>query len=318
MALQVDYCSVGERDMDTLFLEAIGSDYGFLQLFLNKIDALRNEKCEVLSIELSKTDNDGESDITVIVKNADKKYALLIEDKINANAMPEQCERYSVRGKKGVKSGDYSEFFVFIVAPKKYYEQDDEAKKYGHYVSYEECKEYLETKTDSLSRIWVQQFEQAIEKAKKQSSSNFNEERNKFFRQYLAYQKENYPNLECVNNAETAGTGCWPQFKAEPKNAYILHKTPTGTIDLTFSRTAGKKIYFEVLEKWIEKMGFTGIKSVLTGKSMSFRKTVRPISLDKDFEQLDKNLLNECFEAGYELLELSKVIHYFATICEQP
>ena len=33
MATRVNYCSVEERDMDTLFLEAISTDKGFLQLF---------------------------------------------------------------------------------------------------------------------------------------------------------------------------------------------------------------------------------------------------------------------------------------------
>jgi len=317
MSLIVNYCSVEERDMDTLFLEALGSDDGFLQLFLNKINSLKNISAEVLSIELSKTDSIGESDITVIFKNNTKKYALLIEDKINAIAMPEQYKRYTIRGKKGIKCGDYSDFYVFIVSPEKYYEQNEEAKKYDYHVTYEECKKYLESKTDSLSKIWIQQFEQSIEKSKKQSNVTFNATRNKFFKQYLEYQKDNYPNLECVNNAETSGTGCWPHFKADPKNAYIQHKTPTGTIDLTFSRTVNKKIYFEVLEKWIEKMGFSDIKAVVTGKSMTFRKTVPVIDFNGEFGKLDKKKLDECFDAGYELLELAKVINYFAKICEE-
>ena len=49
---------------------------------------------------------------------------------------------------------------------KKYYEQDEEAKKYEYFVSYEKCKKYLESKDDLLSKIWVQQFEQSIEKSK--------------------------------------------------------------------------------------------------------------------------------------------------------
>ena len=73
MSIKVDFCSVEERDMDTLFLEAIGSDKGFLKIFLNKIEELRNGNFNVLSIELSKTDNDGESDITVIDKDENKK-----------------------------------------------------------------------------------------------------------------------------------------------------------------------------------------------------------------------------------------------------
>ena len=146
MSIKVNYSSVEERDMDTLFLEAIGSDKGFLQLFTNEIEVLKERNIEVDSIELSKSDSDGESDITVIVECENTKYGLLIEDKINAIAMPDQCKRYSVRGKKGIKNGDYSNFFVFIVSPEKYYEQDEEAKKYEYFVSYEKCKNILNQK----------------------------------------------------------------------------------------------------------------------------------------------------------------------------
>lgn len=315
MSIKVDFCSVEERDMDTLFLEAIGSDKGFLKIFLNKIEKLRNGNFNVLSIELSKTDNDGESDITVIIEDNNAKYGLLIEDKIDAIAMPEQCKRYTRRGNKGVKNGDYSKFFVFIVSPQKYYEQDKEAKKYEYYVSYEECKKYFGAKSDVLSKIWCQQIEQAIEKSKRQSTTYFNENRNIFFKNYLEYQKTFFPNLENVNNPEIAGTGCWTNFKAYPQNAYILHKAPTGTMDLTFRKTAGKKVYFEVLEKWLGKLGFPDIKIVETGKSMAFRKDVPIIDFNEKFELLDKSKLDKCFEAGYELLELSKIIYYFAEIC---
>ena len=40
----------------------------------------------------------GESDITVIVESPDKRIGLLIEDKIDAIDMPEQPERYKIRG----------------------------------------------------------------------------------------------------------------------------------------------------------------------------------------------------------------------------
>jgi len=146
MSVKVEYCTVEERDMDTLFLEAFASDKGFLKVFTEKVTELKgNDSLNVVNVELSKSDKDGESDITVILEDQNKKIGLLIEDKINAIAMEEQCNRYKIRGKKGIKNGDYSVFFVFIVAPQKYYNSNEEAKKYDHYVSYEECFEYLHT-----------------------------------------------------------------------------------------------------------------------------------------------------------------------------
>ena len=57
--------------------------------------------------------------------------------------MDEQCNRYSIRGQKGIENNEYSDFKVFIVCPEKYYEQNTEAKKYDYHVFYEECLKYF-------------------------------------------------------------------------------------------------------------------------------------------------------------------------------
>jgi hypothetical protein len=86
---------------------------------------------------------DGESDITVILSNGINKIALLIEDKIDAHAMPMQPERYIKRGKKGIENKQYDEFYDFIVAPQEYLESNMEAKQYTYRVSYEEMLSVL-------------------------------------------------------------------------------------------------------------------------------------------------------------------------------
>ena len=131
--------TISERDMDLLFIESILTDPGFCQLLINKTD-LSGKLFQVLSAELSKADSKlGESDITVVIETQKKKYGLLIENKIDAIAMPEQHDRYIKRGKKGVKDKEYKDFRVFIICPKKYYEHNDEAKLY------ESGKEHLDT-----------------------------------------------------------------------------------------------------------------------------------------------------------------------------
>lgn len=315
MSIRVNYCSVEERDMDTLFLEAIGSDKGFLKLFLDKIDLLKECKDIIVEdIQLSKSDSDGESDITVILQTSGKKYGLLIEDKINALAMNRQCERYFIRGEKGIKNKDYEKFFVFILAPQKYYDNDEEAKKYPYYISYESCKEYLETKSDVLSKIWIQQIEQAIEKSKHSGTSNFNEERNSFFKKYYEYQEKEFPKLKCTSNPESAGTGCWIYFYSEAKNSCIIHKTAAGTVDLSFNKTEKKAVYFDILEEKVHQMGFENVKAVKTGKSMTFQIKVPVIDFDQPFEKYNSSDLDKCFKACEDLAKLSKIISYFSEI----
>ncbi len=96
------YRNVSERDMDLMFMEAIATDPDFAKLFM--IQTEHSEKTyKVIHAERSKVDSGlGETDITVICEIDGKKHALLIENKIDAIAMPEQHDRYVKRGQKGI------------------------------------------------------------------------------------------------------------------------------------------------------------------------------------------------------------------------
>ena len=116
-------CSFGnvqERDMDLMFMESLLTDDGFVWLFLN-IAGIACNSVEVLIVALSETDPEyGESDITAILSIDGKKHALLIEDKINAPAMPRQCARYNQRADKAKSKGKYDDYAVFIICPEAY------------------------------------------------------------------------------------------------------------------------------------------------------------------------------------------------------
>ena len=83
------YNGLSEHDMDMLFLQLFTIDKGFARLFLNATP-FSKEVFSIDSIELSKSDPKlGESDITVLLTTGKKKVAFLIENKIDAIAMPE-------------------------------------------------------------------------------------------------------------------------------------------------------------------------------------------------------------------------------------
>ena len=99
--------NVCERDVDVLLLNSFALDDQFIRLFTDKIDGYQFESQRIVEVELSKIHPTwGESDVTVIFESAGKRYALLIEDKVGAEAQPEQCKRYFKRGDIGVESGD--------------------------------------------------------------------------------------------------------------------------------------------------------------------------------------------------------------------
>ena len=139
--MNIVFEKVLERDVDLMIINQISFNKSFLSLFLDKIS---KKNYIVESIEHSLMDQeDGESDITVILSSGINKIALLIEDKIDAHAMPMQPERYIKRGKKGIEKKQYDEFYDFIVAPQEYLESNMEAKQYTYRVSYEEMLSVL-------------------------------------------------------------------------------------------------------------------------------------------------------------------------------
>ena len=106
--MNLKFEKVLERDVDLLIISKLNNDNNFINFFLSKID-LNN--CTIEEIEHSSKDNDGESDITIILNNSKEKIGLLIEDKIDAIAMPNQKERYNIRGNKGIDNKKYDNFY---------------------------------------------------------------------------------------------------------------------------------------------------------------------------------------------------------------
>lgn len=297
---------ISERDMDLLFVESATTDPGFCSLLISKTD-LQGKPFHVLNAELSKADNDlGESDITIVIGIEGSKYGLLIEDKVDAIAMPDQHGRYIKRGEKGIRAGEYDDFRVFIFCPKKYYNNNDEAKLYEHLLTYEECKEYFDSKSDPLSAFRSQQIEQAITKAKKPSIINVDEKANSFLRQYINYQKENYPSLDLSTKEDK--NGWWTDYRTELGSVYINHKIQEGFVDLTFPKASDKIDRAKIIADWARQHKISDASVVKTKKSAMIRIHVPKLDILKGFEFVDSDELNQCFDAIKELTDFANII----------
>ncbi len=109
-----------ERDVDLLLAEEFAVNPTFADRFkaLTKFDG-RN--ATVADFWVSKSNNLGESDLIVIYQRQDgHRFALLIEDKVDAPLQPDQAARYRQRADRDRILGLYSDYEVILCAPRHY------------------------------------------------------------------------------------------------------------------------------------------------------------------------------------------------------
>ena len=190
--------------------------------------------------------------------------------------MPNQKERYNLRGFKGIEKKLYDRFFVFIVAPCDYLKTNSEAIKYENQISYEELLEILD-----YDYFAVTLLKKAI--IEKEKGYTVIEDKNvtKFWDNYYKYVKNNHPKLQINEIKGPRGQNAgWPQFKTPIKNVSVVHKSDRGFIDLTFKGIDNYKLFMEVAKPILEE----DMIVVRTGKSISIRVNTKKLSFKESFE----------------------------------
>lgn len=307
------FSTVRERDMDLLFLESIVTDPGFCELVLAETPYAQ-KPFRVLDAQLSRTELDlGESDLTVILEIDGKRVGLLIEDKIDATAMPDQYGRYLKRGEKGRRKDDWEEFIVYIFCPQKYYCLNSEAKKYMHFRSYEKFKEYFDGKGDILSHVRSQQLAQAINKAKKPPEANVDKNANAFFKQYLQFQREHYPTLD-MRTSKTS-SGWWPHYGTSLGDTYIYHKTQEGSVILIFPNATAHMDTLQEIASWLREHGLPGVFATTASKSVALSIDVPKLKVKEPFEHTRESDLRMCLDAVQALTDFANIVAAAHRIC---
>lgn len=271
--MKIEMEKVFERDIDLLMINKFCNDKNILNYFCSKV-GINNYQLE--NIQHSVINENGESDITIILSNGINKVAFLIEDKIDAIAMPNQRTRYDMRGNSGVQNKVYSNFYVFIIAPKDYLITNIEAQKYENKVSYEDLIELLNYDIYAKSLL-----EQAIEEKKKGYIIIENENVTRFWENYYKYIEDNYLMLNINRvNGPRGSAACWPIFNTQIKEIKIRHKSDRGYMDLEFPKMAEKYFDFYDLVKKVLDADMTVHK---TGKSVSIRLLVPKLDFKQEF-----------------------------------
>ena len=291
---------VCERDIDLYIINKFLNDSKFKELFLKKINCKNYQVCKCLH---SFADENGESDITIILENDNRKIGLLIEDKINAIAMPKQYERYILRAEKQKHEGLFDDYYIFIIAPKSYIDSNTEAKKYDNKISYEEILDYISGDVYGESLI-----KEAIEVKKKRYGVIENKAVTLFWQKYYEMVENKFNDLKLnINGGARGSKACWPVFFTPIPNIHIIHKSNKGFLDLTFRMVSQYKFQVYDIVKNVLKENMTFQQ---TGKSLAIRIYVPKIDFKKNFEEQEENVI-KCLEEVKKMQEfMMKKIDY--------
>ena len=295
--------SVYERDMDLLFMRKLAKDESFVRQFFltgEKLVEKGYDKADFIveKVAHSVMTEDGESDIEAVLSIGGKRVALLIEDKIDAVAMPEQAARYSIRGQKAIECGDYDEFYVFIVAPNDYLNSNAEAKKYDHRISYEDI---LAGTEDEFEKAMIHYSLSDANIVRRPRSATVT----KFWDQLYDYLDENYPKVFQVHGyrgLERSGqAGQWISISCAAKPFSIQIKSDRGYVDLEIRGYVDQFSQFSNDNKALLDEGRLYVRAAT--KSLAIRKYINTIDFTQPFD-LQKPALKEAFDAAKELQEL--------------
>lgn len=144
--------AITERDMDLLILEELVCCRNFQNWFLRSILSV-DEEAVFLGALHSVSNELGESDLVVGFRRADgHDFAILVENKIDADFQPDQAQRYHKRGAKGVTSGHWQSFVTCIIAPQSYLTGAACADEFHHSCAYEALENWFRSRTEESDR----------------------------------------------------------------------------------------------------------------------------------------------------------------------
>jgi hypothetical protein len=288
--------AVTERDIDLLLLEELNVSNDFSLWFYSVItNSNDGPLCKGAWHSISDATL-GESDLVVIYENG---IAVLIENKIDALAQPEQGVRYKARGEKGVKAGLWDSFVTCMVAPSLYLQKENDANIYDVNLSYEKIANWFSSQNTFESRAKYKSYliKEAIEQNRRGYTVIPDTKATEFWAKYWVLSSQQYPELEMKKPGIKPANSDWPDFRPSILNNRfsIVHKLGRGDVDLQIAGMADKLEYLKNLLADLE------IEVVKAGKSAAVRIKVGSINKFSSFES-QKNTAIEGLDAARRLL----------------
>ena len=230
-----------ERDIDVLLAEEFAVSPAFATWFL-KQTRFSQADARVLDVYVSRSDSNGETDLTVVFEEVggNRRFALLIEDKVDAPLQPDQEARYHIRGRRESARGDYDEFDVILCSPKAYRIAQTKAASFNRFVSYEAISDFLRHNHPSERGCYRAQFIAAATSRSMNTWQKVDDATTTAFWDAaydIASREFHALEMKPLNLTKDL---TWINFRPQdmptlPKRIYISFKGDRGFMDLTFS-----------------------------------------------------------------------------------
>lgn len=290
-----------ERDVDLALVEECTISPNFAR-WCASAAKLETDDLTALEVYASLADEAGESDVTVIFKDAnEKKIALLIENKVDAIFQPKQLERYRIRGQNGVAHRKWDAFSVLVIAPKSYIERSSYCSLADGCLSYEDIASYFRSQNADARNLYrAKFFDSAAPRGATAYVRYQDDKTNNFWAEAYKIACSDFPRLELKEPNVARGT-IWISLKPKsfPKNLVLDIKGGAGVVDLTFYGVDIETLRGKIGE---EVARYKYLWIVETGKSAAIRQFASKFQISENFEDFRPAII-EAFEKCYAAID---------------
>lgn len=239
-----------ERDMDLVLVEELESSSEFRIWLAARIFGLDRFVSHLQATHSVVDDSNRESDVVFRFLahpegNAGDPVpvAILLENKIDAVAQPNQGRDYRSRGNSGKDRGDWQDYRTCLVAPKSYLDIAHDRINFDESISYEEILAYFVSRKERDERFrWKARLVgDAILKKKTGYTPKISEEATDFVQAYHRMASD-FPRLEMPAPKPRPAGSTWISFRPSvlPAGASIEHQVTAGTVKLLVQNAAGR------------------------------------------------------------------------------
>lgn len=272
---------VTERDIDFLVLEELQVSGEFRDWLAARVYERPVFKSHIGAWHSVVDSELGESDLVYIFDAEDgSTKAVLIENKITAEAQPDQGKRYRRRGERGITDGYWQEYVTCLIAPRRYLESPTQTETYDTLIPYEEIMAYFASRRsiDTRHNYRATLMQAGVEQHRRGYQPKTNDTMTEFVTAYWSMAQATHQSLRMQESKPRAAGNTWVSFFPAgcPKPIDVVHQLTAGVVKIFFK---GKAKDFDAIEAKYEDMAeiFPGLSIELAGKSVALSVPVEPV-----------------------------------------